>query len=442
METYLQGQLFAGFSRLTLRFDSPYGDSAPPAPDQPPPAVSGDGLGAAAGRPGYVMNNEVLDALRQVLQVEGVEPDAQAGAEDFTPEKVADRILGYVESALNQRDLSGQERSDLLDQARAAIEEGFQQADQVLEGLGVLEGEVAGDVRRTYDLVMHGLDRLREAGGSAAAEGGTQPEADQGGETGGAAAPAATALFDASFTRTRSASLRVDTLDGDVVRIEFSRQSSLDATGVSATAGNGGVRSFQVGASSGSSLTVSVQGELDEAEQQAIEQFIKRAGKLADRFFEGRTQAAFAGLGKLEFDAGELAGYSLNLSQTRTATVVGAYRQVAALPPAGAAPEPPAADQQNAPAGTALPEAAAYGAEVGGLLNEAGSQTRLAEPARAAADLFGRLLDGQAGESIDSLRRDAMDMLKALVKQMAEQLSEAPEQETAEPEHPGPDQDD
>ena len=432
METYLQGQLFTGFSRLTLRFDSPYGSPTSAAKDAAPPAAPGDGLGAAAERPGYVMNNEVLDALRQVLQVEGVTLDPQAGAEDFTPEKVADRILGYVESALNRRDLSEQERSDLLEQSRAAIEEGFYQADEVLDSLGVLEGEVAGDVRRTYDLVMHGLDRLREGGEAAEEAGEAVPESDESGEAGGAAAPATTAaLFAASFTRTQSASLRVDTLDGDVVSIEFSRQSSLDATGVSATAGDSGIRSFQVGASSGSSLTVSVQGELDESEQQAIEQFIKRAGKLADRFFEGRTEAAFAGLGKLKFDAAELAGYSLNLSQTRTATVVAAYQQVATLAPAEAAP----ADPQTAQAGTVLSEAAAYGAEVGGLLGDAGSQTKLADPARAAAGLFGRLLDGQAGEAVDSLRKEAMDMLKSLVAQMAEQLSGPAQREPAEVEH-------
>ena len=77
----------------------------------------------------------------------GLEPGALAGkANDYTPEKVAGRILGFIEQRLQSEQAAGADPSKLkglLEQARSGVEKGFAEARKILDGMGVLQGKVA-----------------------------------------------------------------------------------------------------------------------------------------------------------------------------------------------------------------------------------------------------------------------------------------------------------
>ena len=94
----------------------------------------------------------------------GLEPGALAGkANDYTPEKVAGRILGFIEQRLQSEQAAGADPSKLkglLEQARSGVEKGFAEARKILDGMGVLQGKVASDIDDTYQKIQDGFSDL------------------------------------------------------------------------------------------------------------------------------------------------------------------------------------------------------------------------------------------------------------------------------------------
>jgi hypothetical protein len=94
----------------------------------------------------------------------GLEPGALDGKrDDFTPDKVADRIIGFIEQRLKSEAAAGADTSKLeglLAQAREGVEKGFAEARKILDGMGVLKGKVAEDIDATYEKIQSGLKGL------------------------------------------------------------------------------------------------------------------------------------------------------------------------------------------------------------------------------------------------------------------------------------------
>jgi hypothetical protein len=352
-------------------------------------------LQQAAQSPGRVLDTEILRALEQALARDGLELDRQAEVADYTPQQLANRIIGSVEAAAAQFEAGDPRRAALVEQAREGIERGFQEARDVLQGLGVLQGDIAANIDRTYELVQEGLESL--LGGASAAAG----------DSGPVAAAQVSALRSASYSTSQSTSLVIDTLDGDRVTIEIDKQASASRSVFAASDGVTQVSGFQVGREASVEFSFHVEGELDQEEQRAIESLIKRIDKVSDKFFNGQMQAAFAKAGKLKFDSSELAGFSLDMNSTQTYQAVAAYQQ--------SSPEPVATGS--------LADAAALGGEVRGLIEEADQQTVVAEPARDVARLFHHLVDERADSGIENLKKEAMASLRELVDSIVESYS-------------------
>lgn len=87
-----------------------------------------------------ILNRQIADKLEQRFKAEGIELKGLQ-AEDFTPERVSERILGFV----SPRILAGEDKeqqTELMAQARKGIEQGFAEARDILESLDVLNGKV------------------------------------------------------------------------------------------------------------------------------------------------------------------------------------------------------------------------------------------------------------------------------------------------------------
>lgn len=90
-----------------------------------------------------------------------------AGSVDNSPEATAQRILsfatGFYESFKTQhKDMGQTEVTDhFLDVIKSGIEQGFKEAREILDGLGVLQGNIATNVDKTYELVQKGLADFR-----------------------------------------------------------------------------------------------------------------------------------------------------------------------------------------------------------------------------------------------------------------------------------------
>ena len=87
---------------------------------------------------------------------------------DFSPEATAERIVSFATSFFgnyleNHPEQGGEEAlKGFTSIIRDAIDKGFQEAKDVLEGLQVLEGDIAANIDKTYELVQEGLNRFEE----------------------------------------------------------------------------------------------------------------------------------------------------------------------------------------------------------------------------------------------------------------------------------------
>ncbi len=254
----------------------------------------------------------------------GLEPGALDGKrEDFAPDKVADRVLGFIEQRLKSEAAAGADTSKLeglLAQAREGVEKGFAEARKILDGMGVLKGKVAEDIDATYDKIQSGLKGL---------ESDYAPKAPATGNS-SAAVAARSERFSA---RAETFDMQITTRDGDRLKISIAGASANWSQSSVAAASNG---SSSVGAASTSSGSmqigawrVEVEGELDDEERTALEDLFKQVQDISSDFYSGNLNGAFDRAMQLKMDGSQLASMSLQLTQTSVRQATDAYGAVA-----------------------------------------------------------------------------------------------------------------
>ena len=255
-----------------------------------------------------VLNEKLVDAVDKVLQKNRAAPIRTLDAQDYTPKAVSDRILNYVQDAIDRAETRGDTRNAMLAQARQGIKKGFQDAENILTSLNALSGKIAENVQRTFDLIQGGLDKL---GQSSPAQ--IQHSAN---------------LESIEHSSSQSLSLDITTNDGDIVTLSLQKSQSTGSYQAQIHNGQTSASISEFSFESSSSFSFAVQGVLDEGESKAIEELLSNVKGVADQFFEGNAGAAFeAGL-NLGFNTSELTSFSLNLDQNQTQSVTQAYREV------------------------------------------------------------------------------------------------------------------
>ncbi|MGN0921337.1 MAG: DUF5610 domain-containing protein [Cellvibrio sp.] len=90
---------------------------------------------------------------------------AYDAVEPMTADKVAGNILGFIERRLMLDVADGATPDQLQSRLEAGLrgfELGYGQAKEQLEALAMLSPEISSDIQSTYDLVLKGLDDLRD----------------------------------------------------------------------------------------------------------------------------------------------------------------------------------------------------------------------------------------------------------------------------------------
>ncbi|SDO44936.1 DUF5610 domain-containing protein [Ectopseudomonas guguanensis] len=253
----------------------------------------------------------------------GVPPGSLSGSrDDYTPEKVAGRILDFIEQRLQSEAAAGADSAKLgklLSQAREGVEKGFAEARKILDGMGVLKGQVASDIDDTYKRIQDGLGDLdRRFGGAAPST----------------SSPVAMAGYSERFSAlAETFDLSVTTRDGDRLRISVA-QASASWSQSSFAASSDGKSTSVAGSSQSGSLRiggwqVNVEGELDDDEIKALEKLFSQVQELSDKFYAGDLAGAFDRAMALEMDGEQLASMSLRLTQTSIRQATDAYGAVA-----------------------------------------------------------------------------------------------------------------
>lgn len=234
-------------------------------------------------------------------------------ADDFTPEKVSDRIADYVAMGLERARREGKsdaEIQNIYEQSVAGIEKGFQEAKDILEEMNLLTASLEETIDTTLNQTLDKVSDLAPTVSSSS--------------------PTTTSISAAErYETSESFSLKVRTQDGDKVTIRFSASESYEASlgyfndgeGTSATA-------FNINRSEDSNFRFSVRGELDQGEIDALQNLIQDVSLIADDFFDGDVQAAFEQASEFQMDKTELAAMRLTLKQTEEYSSVAAYQQV------------------------------------------------------------------------------------------------------------------
>ena len=321
----------------------------------------------------------------------GLEPGALAGkANDYTPEKVAGRILSFIEQRLQSEQAGGADTGKLqklLDQARSGVEKGFAEARKILDGMGVLQGKVASDIDDTYQKIQDGFSDLNKRFNPDAAlvEGSTN-----------------IAAYSERFAaQAETFDMEVTTRDGDRLRISIAQASAnWSQSGVVASS-NGNSSSVVASSQSGSlqigAWQVSVEGELDDEERAALEKLFGQVQELSNKFYAGDLSGAFDRAMALEMDGEQLASMSLRLTQTTVRQATDAYSAVA---------------QDGGQAASAVNSSLIDYAQ--GLLDALRSANQVAEQGSAKGSLLDLLKGGfSLDERFDSGRLDKAEQLNS-----------------------------
>jgi hypothetical protein len=262
------------------------------------------------------LNQQILKALNEHLSDSGAGPIDKLNADDFTPEKVADRILSFIGGViggLRSIDAPDDEVSSMMQAARDGVEQGFGEARDILDGLGVYDGKVAEDADKTYQLLQDGLDRIEK------------------GDTGAGPMGSVEAYESVAYSDTRNLSMEVRTQDGDLVTIRLDQQDAFSQSRYAAADEESLLFVSEQRSASRYSLAYSVEGELDEGEQEALKQLLKDVDDIADSFYSGSGAEAFEKAMQLGYNEDELASYSLSMSQSQTLQATSAYRAVSQM---------------------------------------------------------------------------------------------------------------
>lgn len=140
--------------------------------------------------------------------------------------------------------------------------------------------------------------------------------------------------------------LEIRTQEGDVIRLTFTSKNALTVQDLRANNGTTQFSGMDSQSFSKSRVTISVQGDLNADELQAVQDLVGQVNQLADGFFSGDINAALSQAGGLSFDGSQLSDYSLHLALERTFEVYGL--SLSALPSAASNPTP-AMGGSNAP---------------------------------------------------------------------------------------------
>ncbi|PKF61827.1 hypothetical protein CW745_10980 [Psychromonas sp. psych-6C06] len=122
--------------------------------------------GTIASQPQALLLKTALEGINEALQELGVEKTVEQNVEeaiDVSPEATAERIVAFSTQFfplyLEQHPELAEEEAltKFTDIISGGIDQGFEEAKEVLSGLNVLEGDIATNIDKTYELVQQGL---------------------------------------------------------------------------------------------------------------------------------------------------------------------------------------------------------------------------------------------------------------------------------------------
>jgi len=313
-----------------------------------------------------------------------INTNSEVKAVEEAPEPLAatQNILRFIEQGVSNaiaRGASEEQAQFLLTEGLRGFEEGFAQAKQQIDAIGLLNSEVAETLAAVHNEVTDGIAQLQAtlhadsepaikpvpvaiapvepattvnatnssiANQKAAIEqitrlssyDSTQSSTLSDSErainesvTNNASKIAATTEID--YQRKNSFQFTLETSDGDIVNIsaasEFSASGRYNYSLQQSQYGLQESANSQEASHQFQAMRFSIEGELDDDEVAAIDALLGKVMNLADQFYNGDVEGAYNAALELGYDRDEIASYAINLTQVETQRVASAYQRFA-----------------------------------------------------------------------------------------------------------------
>ena len=133
------------------------------------------------------------------------------------------------------------------------------------------------------------------------------------------------------YSKSESFSMDVMTKEGDKVSIRFNSSASETASLGAYSDGETSAVSFGIDRQASSDYSFSVKGDLNDEELDALQSLIQDINLIADDFYSGDVQEAFAQATELEMDKSQLKNLNVTMTQSASYSAVAAYEQVQQL---------------------------------------------------------------------------------------------------------------
>jgi hypothetical protein len=231
---------------------------------------------------------------------------------------VATTMLDHVQRGLDQlrSQGAGEDRiQQRLEAAKEGIAKGYDQAEQQLKDMGLLNDELKSEIAQGRELIGVGLDEMASG----------QSLSNSNDVSLSTKMPAIEASrYSSRASQQNSMSLELMTKDGDKISLSFMQSSQ--SFSYAEQQGNQYIQA--AGFEQGTEWQMDIMGSLDEGEQAALTNLLQNVEKLSKTFFSGDLGGALEQAMQLGFDGDELASMSLNLRQESFSSVSRAYNSV------------------------------------------------------------------------------------------------------------------
>lgn len=245
--------------------------------------------------------------LRDLISAQGL-PLPEEG-QGYYARHVADRILGFIRDRVERA--APETQQQLLADARAGVEQGLRDAEAALQAANLLD-DARDDIAKTRERLFDNLDAYAKELRTAAAQ---APVTER-------------SLATTQSGTAQTAAIQIKTRDGDLVNVNFARISASTQISASSTGDFGTVAGTAKASLSAVRIEYSVEGELDEHEQKAVDRLLRRVDNIAAHFFDGQLQAAFSQASNLGVKGKQLAEFSFTLEQRSVLKAMTEYQTV------------------------------------------------------------------------------------------------------------------
>lgn len=238
--------------------------------------------------------------------------------QDYSPEAVADRIVGFIANALAREKAAGasaERLQSLYKQALKGVEQGLREGRDIIMAHGLFSGDTRDTFYQTVNRIADGLQQLGESlfgfKDTATTAGAVEAHRTQ-----------------VQVERSRSFEMEVVTREGDRVKIQVSSGQSLASEQVKVNTGQQQVSALDARLSAFDQLSFTVEGDLNESELAALNDLFSQVNRVAETFYGGDVEAAFNQAMQVGMNPEQLASFAVSMNQSEIVAVRDTYAAV------------------------------------------------------------------------------------------------------------------